>query len=146
MINNHRFRSISHQQLSTWASSIAISVHGAFFLCALLFAPQALSSDISGFWKHEKEPVWIEIRLEEGVGTVVRNEKFPERLGRKVLKDLRPDTSKQGSWRGLVYLERLGKYTDVEISLSGADRMLFKGQVGFMSRTTEWVRAEKYGK
>lgn len=146
MINKRCFYGISPQELSTRASSMAIPFQSAFFLCALLFAPLALSSDISGFWKHEKEPVWIEIRLEEGVGTVVRNEKFPERLGRKVLKDLRPDTSKQGSWRGLVYLEKLGKYTDVEISLSGADRMLFKGHVGFMSRTTEWVRAEKYGK
>ena len=85
----------------------------------------------------------IEIRLEEGSGTVVRNDKFSDRVGRKILKDLEADKSKQDLWHGLIYAEKLREYRDVEVSLPEADRMLFKGKVGFMSRTVEWVRVDK---
>ena len=118
-------------------------VRRALLLCALLFTPMAVSEDISGIWKHEKNPAWIEIRLEDGSGTVVRNDKFPDRVGRKVLKDLQADKSKQGLWHGLIYAEKLGEYKNVEVSLPEAGRMLFKGKVGFMSRTVEWVRVDK---
>ena len=90
-----------------------------------------------------KNPAWIEIRLEEGSGTVVRNDKFPDRVGRKILKDLEADKSRQGLWHGLIYAEKLGEYKDVEVSLPEADRMLIKGRVGFMSRTVAWVRVDK---
>ncbi len=143
MISKRWFYSISPQDSLTRAYSLAILVQITFFLGALLFAPLALSGDISGFWKHAKGPVWIEIRLEEGGGTVVRNDKFSDRVGRKILKDLEADKSKQGLWHGLIYAEKLGEYKDVEVSLPEADRMLFKGKVGFMSRTVEWVRVDK---
>ena len=143
MISKRWFYSISPQDSLTRAYSLAILVQITFFLGALLFAPLALSGDISGFWKHAKGPVWIEIRLEEGGGTVVRNDKFSDRVGRKILKDLQADKSKQGLWHGLIYAEKLGEYKDVEVSLPEADRMLFKGKVGFMSRTVEWVRVDK---
>ena len=117
-------------------------VRHALLLCALLFTPMAVSEDISGIWKHEKNPAWIEIRLEESSGTVVRNDKFPDRVGRKVLKDLQADKSKQGLWHGLIYAEKLGEYKNVEVYLPEAGRMLIKGKVGFMSRTVEWVRVD----
>jgi hypothetical protein len=88
-------------------------------------------------------PGWIEVSREEGSATVVRNDKFPDRVGRKLLKDLEADKSEQGSWRGLIYVEKLGDYKDVEVSLPEADRMLITGRVGFMSRSVEWVRVEK---
>ena len=143
MISKRWLYSISPQDSLTPAYSLAILVQIAFFLGALLFAPLALSGDISGFWKHAKGPVWIEIRLEEGGGTVVRNDKFSDRVGRKILKDLQADKSKQGLWHGLIYAEKLGEYKDVEVSLPEADRMLLKGKAGFMSRTVEWVRVDK---
>jgi uncharacterized protein (DUF2147 family) len=143
MISKRWLYSISPQDSLTPAYSLAILVQIAFFLGALLFAPLALSGDISGFWKHAKGPVWIEIRLEEGGGTVVRNDKFSDRVGRKILKDLQADKSKQGLWHGLIYAEKLGEYKDVEVSLPEADRMLLKGKIGFMSRTVEWVRVDK---
>ncbi|MFT6956385.1 MAG: hypothetical protein ACJAYC_001389 [Halieaceae bacterium] len=118
-------------------------IRRALLLCVLLFAPVAFSADISGIWKHAQNPAWIEIRLEEGSGTVVRNDKFPDRVGRKILNDLAADKSKQGLWHGQIYAEKLGEYKDVEVSLPEADRMLIKGRVGFISRTVQWVRVDK---
>lgn len=118
-------------------------VRYAFLLFSLLATPLALAEDISGFWKHSEEPGWIEVRLDEGKATVVRNDKFPERVGREILKDLRADESEEGLWLGQVYAERLGEYKDAEITLSEPGRMEIKVKVGFMSRTLEWVRVEE---
>ncbi|TDG13373.1 hypothetical protein E2F43_07475 [Seongchinamella unica] len=59
----------------------------ALIVFAVLLAPLTLASDISGIWKHADEPGWIEISLEQGIGTVVRNDQFPERVGREILID-----------------------------------------------------------
>jgi hypothetical protein len=109
----------------------------------LIAAPLALADDISGFWKHAEEPGWIEIQLDAGNGTVVRNDKFPERVGREILKDLRAETSGERLWRGQIYAEKLGEYKDAEITLVEPDRMEINVKVGFMSRTVEWVRVEE---
>jgi len=133
---------ISRQDALTRVYSLAILLKSTLFVGALLFTPLAVSGDISGFWKHVKAPVWIDIQLEEGSGTVVRNDKFPDRVGRNILKDLQADKSKQDEWHGLIYVEKLGDYKDVEIALLEANQMLFKGRVGFISRTVEWVRVD----
>ena len=73
----------------------------------------------------------------------MRNDKFPDRMGRTILNDLQADKSKKGLWHGVIYVEKLGEYKDVEISLPEADQMLIKGRVGFMSRTVEWVRVDE---
>ena len=112
------------------------------FLCAMLVAPLSLAGDISGVWKHADEPGWIEISLDEGSGIVVRNDRFPERVGREIVKELQADESKENLWRGQVYAEKLGEYKDAEISLSEPDIMQFKVKVGFMSRTIEWMRVD----
>ena len=134
---------ISRQDALTRVYSLAILLKSTLFVGALLFTPLAVSGDISGFWKHVKAPVWIDIQLEEGSGTVVRNDKFPDRVGRNILKDLQADKSKQDEWHGLIYVEKLGDYKDVEIALLEANQMLFKGRVGFISRTVEWVRVDE---
>ena len=130
----------SQRHYSGHAGCALMIIRRGLLLCALLFTPVAFSTDISGTWKHAQNPAWIEIRLEEGSATVVRNDKFPDRVGHKILKDLQADKSRQGLWHGLIYAEKLGEYKDVEVSLPEADRMLFTGKVGFMSRTVEWVR------
>ena len=116
-------------------------IRSALLLITLLATPLAFAGDISGFWKHAEEPGWIEIKLDEGKGTVVRNDKYPERVGREILKDLQADSSEQGLWRGQVYAERLGEYKDAEITLPKPGQMEIKVKVGFMSRTVEWIRA-----
>lgn len=114
----------------------------AFFLCALLAAPLAGANDIAGLWKHADEPGWIEIRLDEGSGTVVRNDKFPERVGREIVKDLVADGSEDKLWHGQVYAEKLGEYKKAEITLPAPDRMRFRVKAGFITRTVEWVRVD----
>jgi hypothetical protein len=111
-------------------------------IAALLVVPQAFAGDISGFWKHTEEPGWIEISLEQGKGTVVRNDRFPERVGRELLKDLKAEDSEEGAWQGQIFVERLGEYKDAEISAAGSDRLNIKVQVGIMSRTLEWQRVD----
>ena len=76
-------------------------------IAALLVVPQAFAGDISGFWKHTEEPGWIEISLERGKGTVVRNGKFPERVGRELLKNLAAEDSEEGARQGKIFVERL---------------------------------------
>jgi len=116
-----------------------------FTLIALLMAPMVMAEDIAGFWKHAEEPGWIEISLEDGVGkgVVVRNDVFPERVGRELLKDLRADGKREDHWRGQVYAEKLGEYKDAEISLPESGQMEIKVKVGFMSRTLDWVRVDE---
>ena len=144
-MNAKQLLHVSYSVGSGHAAYALMIIRRVLFLCTLLSAPLALSADISGTWKHAKNPAWIEIRLEEGSGTVVRNDKFPDRVGRQILNDLEADKSKQGLWHGQIYAEKLGEYKDVEVSLPEADRMLFKGKVGFMSRTVEWVRVDIKG-
>ena len=106
------------------------------------FAPLLVSAeDLNGFWKHTEEPGWIEINLDEGKGIVVRNDQYPDRVGRELLKDLRADDSEKGRWLGQIYAEQLGEYKDAEITLPEPGLMEITIKVGFMSRTVEWARA-----
>jgi uncharacterized protein (DUF2147 family) len=141
MKGNRAFHA-SYPRYSVRAGCSGMIIPRALLVCALLFTPMTFSADISGIWKHEKNPAWIKIGLEEGSGTVVRNDKYPDRVGRKILNDLEADKSRQDLWHGVIYVEKLGEYKDVEVSLPEADRMLIKGKVGFMSRTVEWVRVD----
>lgn len=118
-------------------------IQSVLFLCILLSTSLALSADISGTWKHVKKPIWIEIKMEQCDGIVVRNDKFPERLGNTFVKDLKADKSKQELWHGKVYIRKLEDYKDVEISLSETGIMQRTGKVGFLSRTVEWVCTDK---
>ena len=69
----------------------------SLFFCASL----ASAGDINGYWKHSDEPAWIEINLAEGTGTVVRNDNYPERVGREIVKALQSDGSEENLWHGL---------------------------------------------
>lgn len=112
-------------------------IRSALVVITMLAAPLVCAQDISGFWKHTEEPGWIEVRLDEGKATVVRNDKFPERVGREILKDLRADDAEKGLWRGQVYAEKLGEYKDAKVTLVEPGRMEIKVKVGFMRRTIE---------
>ncbi len=112
-------------------------------LVTCLSTSLASADGISGFWKHAEAPAWIEISLEEGRGTVIRNDKYPERVGRELIKDLQADDSEDMLWRAQVWAERLGEYKDAEISLPEPGQMEIKVKVGFMSRTIGWVRADE---
>ncbi len=106
----------------------------------LVVVPLVSAQDIGGLWKHAEEPGWIEISLEKGAGTVVRNDKFPERVGRQILKDISADKSKPALWHAQVFAQALGEYKDAKVSLPEPDEMHIKVKVGFLSRTIEWRR------
>jgi hypothetical protein len=61
----------------------------------------------------------------------VRNDEYPDRVGRVLLKDLAAPGEEGGSWRGQVYAQRLEEYKDAEISLPKPDFMEIKVKVGF---------------
>ena len=107
----------------------------------LLSASIAFSNDLSGYWKHAKHNVWIE--MEKGTGIVVRNDRFPERVGRTFLTDITINKNKQNAWYSQIYIEKLEDYKKVEISLPETDQMLITGKMGFMSRTAKWMRIDK---
>ncbi len=110
---------------------------------ALLLALPALghAEGPAGLWKHAEEPAWLEINFADGVGTgtVRRNDRFPERVGREVIKGLSAaDTP--GEWQGEIFVERMGEFRDVVVTLPAADQLQFTVKVGFMRRSIEWMR------
>jgi hypothetical protein len=113
-----------------------------FIFLTTLLTPLALAADLAGFWQHEELPAWIEVTVEDGVakGTVVRNDEYPERVGRVLLKDLAPDPDQADIWQGQVYAERFEEYRDAQVSLPADDQMEITVKVGFMSRTVNWNR------
>ena len=120
-----------------------MTIRSLFFTFALLFSSLALSDDIAGIWKHAEHPAWIEINLEEGRGTLVRNDKAPERVGREVLREINTSSKLNNLWYGMLHVEKQGEYKRVEISMPDSKRMLITGKVGFLSRTVEWLRDDK---
>ncbi len=94
---------------------------------------------IAGFWQHEKEPVWIEMRPDSAVGVVVRNDNRPDRIGFQVVTDLAA-TEEPDVWTAQVYAAQLQEYRDARITLESADLMAFTVKVGFITRTVEWRR------
>jgi len=110
---------------------------------AVLLASNAVIAEgLDGFWQHEKQPVWIEVRSETGTGNVVRNDNRPDALGFEMLRNLQAEGGNGRSWSGEVYAAQLGEYKSAEITLQDPDTMRFKVKVGFMSRTVEWQRVE----
>ena len=100
------------------------------------------AADLSGYWQHESEPVWIEMQPEAGQGVMVRNDNRPDRLGFLVVTDL--ETSDDtNAWSAQVFAARLGEYRKADITLSADDRMVFTVKVGFMRRSVEWRRVSE---
>ena len=133
----------THTIYSTLTGFSMKMIKSALFIFALLSTSLALSADISGTWKHVKKPIWIEIRLAQGDGIVVRNDKFPEHVGNTFIKELKADKSEQELWHGTAYIRKLEDYKDVEISLSDTGNLQVTGTIGFFSHTVEWVRTDK---
>ena len=117
------------------------AVRYILFFSTLLSASIAFSNDLSGYWKHAKHNVWIE--MEKSTGIVVRNDRFPERVGRTFLTDITINKNKQNAWYSQIYIEKLEDYKKVEISLPETDQMIITGKMGFMSRTAKWMRIDK---
>ena len=113
-----------------------------FTILAILWSPLAAAGDLAGFWKFDEGPGWIEVRFIDGVGsaTVRRNDRFPERVGRQLLKDIKADGE---GWTAQVYVERSEEYRDAKLALSDSGQLEIKVKVGFISRTLAWNRVSE---
>ena len=120
-----------------------IVVCSVIFFCTWLFISAASSNDLSGVWKHRERTIWIEITSEKGTGIIVRNDRFPDRVGRTFMTDIKANKDRPNVWYGLAYIEKLKDFKKVEISLAEADKMLITGNMGFLSRTVEWTGFDK---
>ena len=100
------------------------------------------ANGLSGFWKVDDQPAWIEIQAddESANGIVRRNDVNADAVGRTVLKNLTPDEGSPDVWRGQIYAARLGEYRDAVITLLDPSRMQIVVKVGFRSRTVVWGR------
>ena len=111
-------------------------------LSAMVASPGHAESELFGYWQHESEPVWIEMRPETGQGVMLRNDKKPDRVGFLVVTDLEASDDPI-KWSAQVFAARLGEYRKADITLSSDERMVFTVKVGFMRRSVEWQRVSE---
>lgn len=105
----------------------------------LLICNVCAASDLSGFWQHPKDPVWLDINESLGTGIAVRNDDDPSSVGFAVLKEVVAGP-KQGQWSGQVYVPQLGAYKQVTVTLPDANTLKMKVKIGFISRSVEWAK------
>jgi len=100
------------------------------------------AADLSGYWQHESDPMWIEMQPDTGQGVMVRNDNRPGRAGFLVVTDLEASDG-PNEWSAQVFAARLGEYRKAGITLSADGRMVFTVKVGFMRRSVEWRRVSE---
>ena len=105
----------------------------------LLICNVCAASDLSGFWQHPKDPVWLDINESLGTGIAVRNDDDSSSVGFAVLKEVVAGP-KQGQWSGQVYVPQLGAYKQVTVTLPDANTLKMQVKIGFISRSVEWTK------
>ena len=105
----------------------------------LLICNVCAASDLSGFWQHPKDPVWLDVNEALGTGIAVRNDDDPSSVGFAVLKEVVAGP-KQGQWSGQVCVPQLGAYKQVTVTLPDANTLKMKVKIGFISRSVEWTK------
>lgn len=109
---------------------------------AMISKPSYASSGLSGYWRHESEPIWIEMQPDEGKGVMLRNDNRPDRAGFLVVTDLEASDD-PNEWSAQVFAAQLGEYRNAAITLLRDDLMAFTVKVGFIRRTVEWTRVKE---
>ena len=100
------------------------------------------ADDISGYWQHPEDPVWIEVVLDTGFGLAVRNDNDDTSVGFAVLKDI-ASSNQAGLWVGQVFVPQLDTYKSVALTLPDAHTLKMKVNIGFLRRSLEWTRVAK---
>jgi hypothetical protein len=98
-----------------------------------------VASNLSGFWQHPKDPVWLDVNEALGTGIAVRNDDDPSSVGFAVLKEV-VGGPKQGQWSGQVYVPQLDAYKPVTMTLPDANTLKMKVKIGFINRSVEWTK------
>ena len=111
-------------------------------LSAMVAMPGNAEIELAGYWQHESDPVWIEMRPVTGEGVMLRNDNRPDRVGFLVVTDLVAGDG-PAEWSAQVFAARLGEYRKADITLASDDRMIFTVKVGFMRRSVEWRRVSE---
>ena len=106
---------------------------------ALVSTPSHARSSLSGYWQHERAPIWIEMQPDAGQGVVLRHDEKPDRVGFLVVTDLIA-SGEPGEWSAQVFVAQLGRYRNATITLLHDNLMAFTVKVGFIRRTVEWSR------
>ena len=97
------------------------------------------ASNLSGFWQHPKDPVWLDVNEALGTGIAVRNDDDPSSVGFAVLREVVAGP-KQGQWSGQVYVPQLDAYKPVTMTLPDANTLKMKVKIGFINRSVEWTK------
>lgn len=92
-------------------------------LSAMVAMPGNADIELAGYWQHESDPVWIEMRPETGDGVMLRNDNRPDRVGFLVVTDLVAGDD-PAEWSAQVFAARLGEYRKADITLASDDRMM----------------------
>jgi uncharacterized protein (DUF2147 family) len=114
----------------------------ALFAVLGLFSLGLSASELTGMWKHDDQPVWVEISFDGDMatGTVLRNDNKPDAVGATFLKEVKSEEGEQGPWAGQVYAAALNEFKDAKITLPETDAMKITVKVGFISRSVSWTR------
>jgi len=109
-----------------------------------LFGTSVLAADLAGTWKHDEQPVWVEVSKEGEVasGKVLRNDNKPDAVGAVFMREVRSEGDAGGPWTGQVYEADLGEFKDAEFTLPTADTMKIKVKIGFISRSVTRSRVD----
>ncbi|MDG1906579.1 MAG: hypothetical protein P8I38_13225 [Arenicella sp.] len=108
----------------------------------------ALSAPLTGKWKHDKQPVWVQITNQDNVisGTFMRHDIKPELNGKPFIKQFVAEADNQLLWNGLVYAARLKEFKEAEISQDSVDAFVLTAtvKVAFIKRTvvSNWSRSK----
>ena len=111
-------------------------------LSAMVAMPGNAEIELAGYWQHESDPVWIEMRPETGEGVMFRNDNRPDRVGFLVVTDLVAGGG-PAEWSAQVFVARLGEHRKAQITLTDENRMIFTVKVGFVRRSVEWTRVSE---
>lgn len=122
--------------LRSWRS------HGVFGLLLVLGLATAEASDLDGFWKHDEEPVWLQIETPQadaaGNGTVRAHGTNQEAIGRNILRDISPRAN--GGWSAEIFAARAKRFVPAVLQLADPEQMKITVKVGMFSRTVLWTR------
>jgi hypothetical protein len=122
-----------------------------FLICLSLYcntlAASELSGALSGIWKHDEQPVWVQISNQDHLisGVFLQHDVKPDLNGQLFIKEFSSDLNDPSLLAGLVYAARLKKFKAAEIEQNSADAFVLTATVkmGFIKRTviSNWSRS-----
>ena len=120
----------------------------SLILYSITSAASEPSVTLAGIWKHDEQPVWVQISKQEDVvsGVFLRHDIKPELNGEPFIKQFSPDQSNASLWNGLVYATRLKEFKSAKIIQDSADAftLTVRVKMGFVKRkvVSNWSRSK----